>query len=154
PDSYRPVGTHLRIPFDHEDRYFTTRDGFRATVGFDPKGLAPGRRPRKLFVLGGSTTYCQEVPDEFTWASHLQKRLAAVPGTQDIEVVNCGFPSMVSLQEVERLEYEIGRNNIPDFCIFFDGINDMAAGVRGGAPGGLISELFRKHTDTALFATL
>src|SRR5262245_34677590 len=86
-----PVGTHLVVPNDVKEEFFTIEDGFRRTVGFNPGGLPPGRRPRKLFVLGGSTTFCVEVPDDLTWASQLQQRLAAIPETRDIEVINCGI---------------------------------------------------------------
>jgi hypothetical protein len=147
---HNPKGTRLLLPADYKDRYFTIRDGVRATVGFDADGLPPGRRPRRLFVLGGSTTYCMEVPDAFTFASQLQQRLAAIPETRDIEVVNCGVPAAVSLQEVERLEYEIGRNNIPDFCIFFDGLNDVFQGVFNGGPGNTISNELRVYTNKGL----
>jgi lysophospholipase L1-like esterase len=153
-EGWSPEGTHLVIPFDYKDRFYTIRDGIRATVGFDPSALPSGRRPRKLFVLGGSTTYCQEVPDDFTWASQLQKRLAAIPETRDIEVVNYGFAAAVSLQEVERLEYEIARNNIPDFCIFLDGMNDAFQAVVNGDPGGTICGAGQTYTSAGLLSTL
>jgi lysophospholipase L1-like esterase len=137
---FTPAGTQLVLPQDYSDRFFTIRDGFRRTVGFDPGSLVPGQRPRRLFVFGGSTTYCQEVPDEFTWPSQLQKRLAEIPGTRDVEVVNCGIMAAVSLEEVQRLEYEISRNNIPDLCIIFDGINDANQGVVNGNPGHTVRE--------------
>jgi lysophospholipase L1-like esterase len=154
PDCYTPVGTHLRVPLDYKDPFFTIRDGIRATVGLDSEGLPSGRRPRKLLLLGGSTTFCAEVPDDLTYASQLQQRLAAIPETRDIEVVNCGITAAVSLQEVERLEYEIGRDNIPDFCVFLDGINDAIQGLVNGDPGGTMYGAYRNHTDTVLFRTL
>jgi hypothetical protein len=94
------------------------------------------------------------VPDDFTYASQLQKLLAAIPETRDIAVANCGITSMVSRQEVERLEYEIRRNNIPDFCVFFDGIADALQGVVNGDPQGTMLGAYRSHTDTALFRIL
>jgi hypothetical protein len=154
PRFYTPKGTRLVLPFDYRDRFVTVRDTVRTTVGFNPHGLPRGRRPRKLSVLGGSTTYCMEVPDEFTWASQLQQRLAAIPETQDIEVVNWGIGSAVSLQETERLEYEIARNNIPDFCIFLDGVNDTNQGVFNGNPQGTIFEASRDYLETGLLGSL
>jgi hypothetical protein len=151
---FTPVGTRLKLPTDYKDRFFTERDGIRATVGFDPGGVPPGRRPRKLFLLGGSTTHCGNVPDSLTYASQLQKRLAAIPETRDIEVVNCGAGGAVSFEEVERLEYEIGRNNVPDFCIFFHGINEALQGVVNGLPGGTIFEVERNYGNKGLFMTL
>lgn len=151
PDGYTPPGTCIKIPADYKDRFFTVQNGSRATVGFDRAGLPPGRRPRKLFVFGGSTTYCAEVPDDFTWASELQKLLAAIPETKDIEVVNCGNNGAVALQEVERLEYEIRRNNIPDFAVFFDGDNEVFQGVVFGEPGGTQYGTYQKHVNRSLF---
>jgi hypothetical protein len=154
PPSYIPSGTHLVLPVDYKDTFFTIRDGIRATVGFDSAGLPPGRVARRLFLLGGSTTPRRDVPDNLTYASQLQKRLAAIPETRDIEVVNCGYPAVVSLQEVERLKYEIARNNIPDICAFFNGINDINQGVFNGDPEGTICDEERKYANTGLFIAL
>jgi hypothetical protein len=151
---YTPVGTGLVLPRDYQDRLYTIQDGIRGTVGFDPRDLPPGRRPRTLLLLGGSTTYCEEVPNEFTYASQLQTRLAAIPETRDIEVINGGIPAVVSLEEVERLEYEIGRGNIPDFCVFFDGINDSNQGVINGNPGSTVRQAAREYSNTSLFSAL
>jgi len=151
---YTPSGTSLVLPIDHKTQFYTMKDGIRATVGFDPRGLPPGRRPRKLFVLGGSTAYCGEVADDSTFASHLQERLAAIPETRDIEVVNCGIPGAVSLDEVNRIEYEIGRNNMPDICVFVNGINEGNQGVVNGDPGGTMRDAQRNYTKTGLLITL
>jgi hypothetical protein len=151
---WNPPGTHLVVPKDTTDPFFTIRDGIRRTVGFDAGTLPPGRRPRKLFVLGGSTTFCEEVPDDLTWASQLQEQLAAIPETRDIEVVNCGISEAVSLQEVERLEYEIGRDNIPDFCVFLDGLNDAFQGVLNGQPGATMRDAARTYYNAVPMLTL
>jgi hypothetical protein len=55
---YTPKGLRIWVPIDYKDRFITIRDGIRATVGFDPGAMPPNRRPRKLFLIGGSTTYC------------------------------------------------------------------------------------------------
>jgi hypothetical protein len=152
---YTPRGTDLLIPKDHKDRFITVQDGIRGTVGFDASRLAPNRRPRKLFVFGGSTTYCEEVPDEFTWASQLQKMLAVALPTADLQVVNCGVPAFTSFDEVRRLEYEIGRGNLPDICLFFDGLNDSHQGFVSGRPGQTtVAEGARKYADQGLVVTL
>jgi lysophospholipase L1-like esterase len=153
-DHFSPVGTRLVFPMDFQDRYCSVRDGVRTTVGFDPGGLPAGRRPRKLFLLGGSTTYSADTPDDLTYASQLQARLAAIPETRDIQVFNYGVTSAVSLQEVGRLEYEIKRNNIPDLCIFYDGINDVFQGIVNGDPTGTIFEAETNHGNGGLLITL
>src|SRR5205807_1168562 len=56
----------LVFPQDCANRYFHVARGVRRTVGYP---WAPGDPiPHKLFLLGGSTTYCSEVPDNLTWA--------------------------------------------------------------------------------------
>jgi hypothetical protein len=94
------------------------------------------------------------MPDNLTYASQLQERLAAISETRDVEVVNCGAGGAVSFEEVERLEYEIGRNNVPDFCVFFHGINDAVQGVVNGLPGGTIFEVERNYGKKSLFMIL
>jgi lysophospholipase L1-like esterase len=150
PGFFTPPGTRLVLPKDYMNEMYSLRDGIRSTVGFDPGGLAPGPRPRKLLLLGGSTTYCEEVPDKFTWASQLQARLAAIAETRDIEVINGGIPAAVSLEEVERLEYEINRGRIPDVCIFLDGLNDANQGVVNGHPGGTVAQVVREYSSAGL----
>ncbi len=152
--TYTKKGPHLWLPVDREDPFLNIRDGLRATVGFDCGRLPPGRRPRKLFVLGGSTTFCMEVPDAFTHASLLQERLAAISETRGIEVVNCGIRGAVSLQEVELLEYEVGQNNIPDFCVFFDGLNNTLQGVINGYPTLTMREAAKEYRKSGIFTIL
>jgi hypothetical protein len=143
---YNPPGTGIVVTSDYSDPFYTIQNGIRATVGFNSKALSPGHRHRRVFLLGGSTTICLDVPDRYTYASQLQERLTALAVTKDIEVVNCGVPAVVSGEEFERLKYEIGRNNIPDFCIFFDGVNDVLEGVFNGHPGRSI------HTEGVEYA--
>jgi hypothetical protein len=94
------------------------------------------------------------VPDEYTWASQLQQQLAAIPEARDIEVVNCGIPAAVSIEEVERLEYEISRNNIPDFCVFLNGINDANQGVVNGNPGSTVHQALQGYSKRGLMGVL
>ena len=56
PGWYTPPGYSLILASEYKDKFFTIRDGMRSTVGFDPRGLPPGRKPRKLILLGASTT--------------------------------------------------------------------------------------------------
>lgn len=131
-------GTRLTLPKDHQDEYFTVVRGERRTTGFDWKPGDPA--PVKLFVFGGSTTFCEEVPDSDTWASQLQKQLAASPETSHVRVSNYGVASVNSTQEVDRLEYELATGNIPDICIFYDGVNEVMGGVYNKNPEGTIAE--------------
>jgi hypothetical protein len=60
----------------------------------------------------------------------------------------------MTLEEVIRLEYEIGRNNRPDFCIFLNGINDAVQGVFNGDPGNTIYQAEQSYTSTGILSTV
>jgi lysophospholipase L1-like esterase len=124
-------GGVILLPNDYRDQWITTSGGYRRTVGFSPP--ADGR-VRRLLVLGGSTTFCNEVPDEFTWPSLLQARLAADPATADVEVVNAGAMGAGTFQELERLKHELARGPRPDFVVSLHGVNDVTQGVYNNRP--------------------
>lgn len=136
-------GTRLTLPKDHQDEYFTVVRGVRRTTGYDWKPGDPA--PVKLVVLGGSTTFCEEVPDDDTWASQLQKQLAADPETRHVRVMNYGVASVNSTQEVDRLEYELSHGNVPDVCLFFDGVNEVMGGVYNKNPEGTIADTAKEY---------
>ncbi|MCX7933802.1 MAG: SGNH/GDSL hydrolase family protein [Planctomycetota bacterium] len=132
-----PRGTRLVLPQNYQDAFFTVTGGCRETPGFmwDSAAL-----PRAIFCLGGSTTYCSEVPDAFTWPAQLQAMLRENANTRDCRVINLGASSVHSGQEVERLRFEIERGRRPFLCIFLNGINDIMQGVFYNNPGGVIFE--------------
>jgi lysophospholipase L1-like esterase len=135
---FRPEGTRLVFPNDYRDRYFTVVRGVRRTTGFQRNYSVPfGGR---IFIFGGSTTYCSEVPDELTWPSQLQAFVNnALPEAQ-FEVQNFGVTSVNSYQELERLRLELSRTPRPAVCIFYDGINDVNQGVLCSNPSGTLFE--------------
>ncbi len=145
---FTPADTRLLFPKDYQSRYFTVIRGARQTAGFQ-WDLADGL-PLKLFLLGGSTTYCSEVPDELTWASQLQHRLADNPATQRVRVVNYGVTSVNSSQEVERLKYELAQGNRPDVCVFYNGVNEVSQGVYNNNPQGVIFATEKQHRRSLL----
>lgn len=143
PAFWTPPGTLLLFPIDHENAYQTVRDGVRRTVGFDDQNRVADSI---VAILGGSTVYCAEVPDRYTLPSELQHRLAGDPSTAGVQVWNWGVSSVHSLQELERLKYEVNRGNKPDAVIFFHGVNDVFNGIFNGDPDGaiMIRELQQK----------
>ncbi len=128
---------------DHESKYHNVVHGRRLTTG----GTWHAEDPRLVTIalFGGSSTYCHEVPDEYTWASLLQKRIAASPDTQIVRVLNFGVPGASSKQELDRLRYEISQGMVPDVCVFFDGVNDTAQGVYNGSPDKTINDTERLY---------
>ncbi len=122
-----PEGATFILPHDYQDQYFTVTEGVRRTTDF--LGTRNEQQQIKLFTLGGSTTYCSEVPDHLTYPSQLQKRLSQNATTKNVRVRNLGVTTVNAHQEVDRLKFEIARGNVPDICIFLDGINDVHQGV-------------------------
>ena len=91
----------------------------------------PAQAENRIWLFGGSTMFCQEVPDELTIASHLQ-RLVNDAGCGTWRVENLGTPSMTIAQHLARL------HDTPvapgDIVIFYDGFNDVWHGIYNGTP--------------------
>jgi hypothetical protein len=90
-----PPGTSLLFPNDFKGRFFTVENGIRRTTD------TPGQASKNLFLFGGSTVYNSEVPDSYTIASYLQRKLAST-GINDYRVLNYGVTSVSTNQQLER----------------------------------------------------
>lgn len=122
-------GTQIIMPNDYEGEFFNVKDGRRVTTS------TPLDASSRLYLFGGSTVYCSEVPDELTIASQLQD-LINDKGL-GIEVVNMGVTTITTSQQLEqlrRLEFEAG-----DWIVFYDGANDAAQGIYYGNPDGQLA---------------
>jgi hypothetical protein len=77
----------------------------------------------KIYLFGGSTIDCQEVPDEYTVASSLQKAINNAPLNR-FEVVNCGVAgATLKANYAHFKELPIKQG---DICIFYFGVNELA----------------------------
>jgi hypothetical protein len=128
---FMPPGSDLILVRDTQGEFINNAGGLRLTTD------APPRARQRIFVFGGSTVYCGEVPDPFTIPSYLQRLVnAALPG--QFAVVNAGVTSVNVAQQVSRLR------TLPlapdDIVVFYDGINDLLQGVYYQAPRGTIGE--------------
>lgn len=102
-------------------------NGIRATI---PKAKAG----KKIFFFGGSTLWGTGVADTDTIPSFVSRYLNKDNPVYDI--VNYGQSGYQSTQEVIQLILEIQKENIPDIVVFYDGVNDIYAGVFSpGIPG-------------------
>jgi lysophospholipase L1-like esterase len=126
------------FPQEFHGRYFNvdvippTGHAYRRTTS----GGAPSAG-QLVLVLGGSTVYDSEVPDEHTVPS----RLAAVlweAKARAVTVLNAGVTSANTAQELERLEAELRRGLRPDLVISYTGVNDALQGVYFGDPAGVM----------------
>jgi len=76
----------------------------------------------KIYLFGGSTIDCQEVPDDYTVASSLQKSINNAPPR--FEVVNCGVAgATLKANYAHFKELPIKQG---DICIFYFGANELA----------------------------
>ncbi|NIO40318.1 MAG: hypothetical protein GTO41_09045 [Burkholderiales bacterium] len=116
---------------DFEGRYFNVVDGFRVTTD------TPANPERDVLMFGGSTLFAQEVPDQYTIASYLQRRLNET-GVH-WRVRNFGLLGMNSAQQtliLKRVKLKPG-----DIVVFYHGVNDIYYPVFGGYEQGWVSGL-------------
>ena len=124
-----PVNTRLIIPNDFSTEYIVVKNGVRKTF-FQPKIFS-----NTIYVFGGSTIFCAEVPDEYTVSSYLQKFVNdKFPNRYKVE--NFGASSVNSAQELERLRtINIQKG---DIVVFYDGANDVLQSIYNDDPSGYI----------------
>ena len=96
---------------------------------------ADGRPVVTVLLLGASQIYGTEVPDDLTIASLLAKRLDALDPAHAYVVYNAGVQSVGSLQELWRLQYELGHGLKPDWVVLLGGELDVVRGVYQATPG-------------------
>lgn len=121
--------TKLIYPNNYTGKYFTVENNRRRTTD------VPVNACGKIFLFGGSTVYNAAVPDDYTIASFLQRKLVE-NGQINYQVVNSGVTSVNTLQQLERLK--ITNISPEDIIIFYDGVNDVVQGVLYGNPGSTI----------------
>ncbi len=136
-----PEGTRLVLPKEFHGDFFNVD-------ALEPSGLpyrrtinpvTPAGDPIKILLLGGSTIYNSEVPDEYTVASQLSGILTGWQGRRYM-TFNAGVTSVSSLQEIERLKVELQNGLRPDIVISYGGVNDVLQGIYFGNPDGVMFE--------------
>ena len=75
----------------------------------------------RIFVFGGSTVFCYEVPDSLTVTSFLQKMLNQV--LKGTEVLNFGWAGATVLDRIKALKSLVNLNR-NDIVLFYFGVND------------------------------
>ena len=127
-----PAGTNLILPVDFEGRYIHVRDQLRVTSN------QPASCEKRILVFGGSTIFCNEVPDSFTVCSYLQRMVEEkFPGRYC--VMNYGVASVNTAQQWERLKMVPVDSN--DVVLMYDGVNDIFNTLYSNNPGGTIFQM-------------
>lgn len=135
-----PKNSRIIYPGDYSGRWFNVKDGIRKTVGTPPA-------KRRILVIGSSTVYNAEVPDEFTIASYLQ-HLINTQTDEKVAVLNFGASGVKVSQQLERLKTLIIEPG--DVVIFYDGTADAMQGVFYANFDGWIVGENRKHVDNII----
>jgi lysophospholipase L1-like esterase len=130
PGGWRKLsGVNAIVPHDFRGEYFNVADGIRHTTE------VPKRATATIYLLGGSTIYGSEVPDGYTIASYLQRKINKLRFANH-RVVNLGVTSVGTNQQVERLRMTTLAAG--DTVVFYDGVNDVIQGVLYGNAGDTI----------------
>lgn len=110
--------TQMREEFNGE--YFTVHGGMRATV------FQPETYQHTIWLFGASTLFCQEVPDEYTVGSQLQKYFVDAFGDlYRVEVIALrGWTIADQLNALSLVTLEPG-----DLVVFFDGYNEILSEI-------------------------
>ncbi|WP_291728238.1 hypothetical protein [Bernardetia sp.] len=81
----------------------------------------------KLYIFGGSTVFCREVPDSLTLPSYLQRFI--LDTYPSMRVVNCGIAGVSTPTQLANLELMIDSVKEKDIVIFYDGVNNSIKGI-------------------------
>ena len=124
-------------PADYHGRWYNDENGMRRTANVPATD-------RHILLVGSSTVYGAEVPDEYTIASYLQKRINAQGGVK-YAVENVGAEGVNVTQQLERLKtLQFGDR---DVVLFYDGTSDAVQGVFYANIDGWIVEENQKHLN-------
>ena len=124
----RPALTHNRDYFGwvHTD-----------SLGLRGRAVAVAKRPGTIRILadGGSTTFDATVTaDDSTWPAQLERIIVARRGPGSVEVLNAGVPGYAVVDNLIRLQMELGRLD-PDVILLLQGHNDLYYALVGSPPG-------------------
>ena len=115
--NFKPRNTGLYlVPSGSESGSIIVSDGFRQTVG-NPLSVNS-----TIHVLGGSTTFCAETPNNLTYPSLLQAKINI--RFKNVRVLNYGFSGATLPKLVERIE--LSSVNSQDLIVAYLGINEAA----------------------------
>jgi lysophospholipase L1-like esterase len=86
-----------------------------------------------IFFFGGSSMWGEGVRDEYTIPSITGLELSK--NGYNLRLKNFGETGFVSTQDVIRLMLELKKGNIPDYVVFYGGLNDVISSLENGRAG-------------------
>ncbi len=134
-----PPNTRIVIPKKRniKGKYINVLDYLRLTTD------TPVVYDQRIFMFGGSTVFCSEVPDSFTICSFLQREINK--NHYSTRVFNYGATSVNVKQQLERFHRDI-KIRKQDIVIFYDGVNDVIQGVyHGNSDGWIVGNNRKTH---------
>lgn len=126
PELYRIGGEYLGSEFSFQS-------GERTTTGW------PTSFSTEVFCLGGSTTFCIEVPDNRTWPSVLQENITE-ESRRSLRVRNLGISGTPGLERINTFLWTI-TPKFGDLAVFLFGDNDSGWKMYGAREGKVHSHL-------------
>ena len=102
---------------DFSSPVINVKDDVRATA------FQPEQAQHDIYLFGGSTMFCIEVPDAYTVASYLQKKLNENSDTS-YRVHNLGVSGRSIRDQFNRLK-SLSELDSSDIVIYFDGVNEI-----------------------------
>lgn len=108
--------------------------GLRFTPQFAPAAPTTAR-PLRVMLFGGSTMWGTGARDSATIPASLARIIASDPASGPVRIENFGESGYVSTQSILRLMLELRRGNVPDYVIFYDGVNDVYSAYQNHEAG-------------------
>ena len=125
---------------DINGSYINIVDGVRVTTG------SPSNPKHRVWVFGGSTIMCQEVPDRYTVPSQIQ-RLLNEKSPETYQVINLGATSLTTKHQLWRLLNDAHGLGNGDIVIFYDGVNDIIQSLYYKNPTGTMISANRQQIE-------
>lgn len=132
------------LPKDTKGSYINIVDGIRATTN------SPTKAKNRVWVFGGSTIICMEVPDRYTIPSQIQKILNERNLTS-YQVINLGATSLTTKHQLWRLIHSSNDIKKGDIVVFYDGVNDIIQSLYYKNPTGTMINVNRKRIEDSRF---
>lgn len=126
---YEPYSLWKHQPFQSKN-INVMDNGYRKTI--NPVKENP-HQTLNVFIFGGSTTWCLEVPDPYTYSSLVSAKLNEKYPDSQINVRNYSAGGFLQDQEIVLLS-RLLQHDKPDLVIFYDGVNDVSNKVAFGWP--------------------